>query len=431
MGLITLVVLLLGIGYVSFQPQADVSVNPAAEDREAILQAQLKKYLDAYKQQMVYTNNLREGIKRYRAAFNTQRGYTENFRDALIACRAQASSGSKNAGIGSLKKVDFNTNNQVAGARNLFIALTSGKEQLTLESIEKYRNAYLQQRQYTNNLRAGVKRLISAFNTQKRYTENLRHAFTVCQSENTLLFSGYHQQTVETHIGSFSFDIIGANLSTTKVVVDTGSNGDCYNNCPAYPLVHYIERSNAYAGINGSYFCPADYSSCRNSTNTFTMLAKNKQGTYINSIVGVSGFSPFGNSPAAVFYRNSVKFITDVKTLDKDKNWKIDHDPEVEAIFSNYPMLLYNGKVVYRGSNDPKLNSRGTRGFLASSGDFNVYIGIVRGVTMSDLVIVLKALGMKHAINLDSGGSTALWYGGSYKAGPGRNIPNSILLIKE
>ena len=34
----------------------------------------------------------------------------------------------------------------------------------------------------------------------------------------------------------------------------------------------------------------------------------------------------------------------------------------------------------------------------------------------------------ENALNLDSGGSTALWSGG-YKAGPGRYIPNAILFV--
>lgn len=36
---------------------------------------------------------------------------------------------------------------------------------------------------------------------------------------------------------------------------------------------------------------------------------------------------------------------------------------------------------------------------------------------------------MRDALNLDEGGSTALWYGG-YKTGPGRNIPNALLFVK-
>ncbi|MBI1919274.1 phosphodiester glycosidase family protein [Candidatus Microgenomates bacterium] len=57
-----------------------------------------------------------------------------------------------------------------------------------------------------------------------------------------------------------------------------------------------------------------------------------------------------------------------------------------------------------------------------------VYIGDVFNATMNESAHVLKAFGMDNALNLDEGGSTALWFGG-YKAGPGRNIPNAVLFI--
>ena len=70
-----------------------------------------------------------------------------------------------------------------------------------------------------------------------------------------------------------------------------------------------------------------------------------------------------------------------------------------------------------------------SRPFIAAKGN-TVYIGIVRGVTVAGAAQALQAMGMEHAMNLDSGGSTALWVNGSYKAGPGRDIPNAIVFIR-
>ncbi|MBI4090347.1 MAG: phosphodiester glycosidase family protein, partial [Candidatus Kerfeldbacteria bacterium] len=39
-----------------------------------------------------------------------------------------------------------------------------------------------------------------------------------------------------------------------------------------------------------------------------------------------------------------------------------------------------------------------------------------------------QALKMDYAMNLDGGGSSALWYRGSYKVGPGRNVPNALVM---
>lgn len=66
---------------------------------------------------------------------------------------------------------------------------------------------------------------------------------------------------------------------------------------------------------------------------------------------------------------------------------------------------------------------------MANKGN-TVYIGFVYNATMGESARTLKALGMENAMNLDEGGSTALWYGG-YKLGPGRNIPNAILFVRK
>jgi exopolysaccharide biosynthesis protein len=40
---------------------------------------------------------------------------------------------------------------------------------------------------------------------------------------------------------------------------------------------------------------------------------------------------------------------------------------------------------------------------------------------------VYKKLGVDNAMNIDAGGSAALWANGRYIIGPGRDIPNAIL----
>ena len=41
-----------------------------------------------------------------------------------------------------------------------------------------------------------------------------------------------------------------------------------------------------------------------------------------------------------------------------------------------------------------------------------------------------KAMVMENALNLDDGGSTAL-YSGGYKVGPGRDLPNAVLFVRK
>jgi hypothetical protein len=98
-------------------------------------------------------------------------------------------------------------------------------------------------------------------------------------------------------------------------------------------------------------------------------------------------------------------------------------------MLSNYPLLVFNGSVSFGGDDDPKKGSKGSRSFVANKGS-SVYIGVVHNVTVAESARVMKAMGMEYALNLDNGGSTALWSGG-YKVGPGRDLPNVILFVSK
>jgi hypothetical protein len=226
--------------------------------------------------------------------------------------------------------------------------------------------------------------------------------------------SGFSVQSVATDNGNFTIYIVAADLNSTKVIVDTASNGDCGNNCSVLPLSDYVSRSGAFAGINGSFFCPAEYPSCAGKTNSFDLLVMNKNKTYFNSANNV-----YSTNPAVIFTGNTARFVGQALEWGRDTG--------VDAVLSNYPLLVSGGNIVYGGGGDAKFSQVGARGFIANKGN-TVYIGDVLNATMQDSAKVLKALGMDNAMNLDEGGSTALWSGG-YKLGPGRSLPNVILFV--
>lgn len=233
---------------------------------------------------------------------------------------------------------------------------------------------------------------------------------------NTPPVSGYSRQSVSADGATFTVDIVAADLNSTKVIVDTASPSDCSNNCPVLSLGDYVARNGAYAGINGSYFCPADYPSCTGKTNSFDTLLMNKNKTYFNSDNNV-----YSTVPLAVFSAGSARF------LGRSLDWG--RDTGVDSVIANYPMLVNGNNITFtEAPNEPKFGGAASRTFIAAK-DSMVYIGIVRGATMGQSAKVLSAMGMRDALNLDQGGSTALWSGG-YKAGPGRGIPNAILFIQ-
>jgi hypothetical protein len=124
---------------------------------------------------------------------------------------------------------------------------------------------------------------------------------------------GYSRQKVQTDIGDFIVDIIAGDLNTTRVIVDTASDSSCGNNCPVLPLATYVSRSGAYAGVNGTYFCPESYPQCAGKTNSFDLLVMNKKKTFFNSENNV-----YSQNPGAVFSGNSARFVAHAQDIGRD-----------------------------------------------------------------------------------------------------------------
>lgn len=228
--------------------------------------------------------------------------------------------------------------------------------------------------------------------------------------------NGYSRQNVQTDNGTFLVDIISADLNSTKVIIDTASDSDCQNDCPVLSLADYVSRSGGFAGVNGSYFCPSTYPSCADKKNSFDTLLMNKNKYYFNS-----DNNKYSTVPLVAFNGNQAIF--------KERSLDWGRDTNVDAVIANRPLLVFNGQIAFTGEGEPKEGSRGNRSFIGNKGSL-VYIGVVHSSSVADSARVLKTLGLDNALNLDNGGSTALWFG-NYKMGPGRNIPNAVVLVKK
>jgi len=233
---------------------------------------------------------------------------------------------------------------------------------------------------------------------------------------NTPPGNGYSFQAVKTDAGTFNVAIIAADLNSTRVIMDTASDSDCSNNCPVMSLGDYVARSGAYAGINGPFFCPAEYPSCAGKTNSFDTLLMNKNKHYFNS-----DNNKYSTVPLVYFTGNTMGV--------RSQSLEWGRDTSVDAVVANFPLYISGGNNVFGGSGDAKLTNKGTRTFVANKGNF-AYIGVIYGASSDDAAKVLKTLGFDNALGLDQGGSTALWFGG-YKAGPGRNLPSALLFVRK
>src|SRR3990167_6278414 len=81
-----------------------------------------------------------------------------------------------------------------------------------------------------------------------------------------------------------NYTVATFDLGATTVVTDSANDNDCGNDCPTKSLATYIAENGGRAGINGTYFCPPDYSSCGGKVNSFDFSVwNNRQKKWINA----------------------------------------------------------------------------------------------------------------------------------------------------
>lgn len=325
-------------------------------------------------------------------------------------------------------KINENLNKTVNNVENTYQKAVSSYEELlklkekTDENLDKLDELYARALSELSELEyataeATLDELNKNISTELQKIAESQAPKVTAPESNAPPGSGYSRQYVNTdQAGQFLVSMVAADLSSTRVIVDTATDSDCGNECPVLSLAEYISRNGAYAGINGSYFCPATYPSCQGKTNSFDLLAMNYKKTYFNSDNNV-----YSGNPVVIFGDGYIRFVS------SGSEWGRDTSPN--GVLMNYPLLLMNGEVRFGGDDDPKKGSKGGRSFVANKGN-TIYIGVVHSATVAESARVMKALGFENAMNLDDGGSTALWSGG-YKVGPGRSLPNVILFVSK
>src|SRR5207237_10127230 len=82
-----------------------------------------------------------------------------------------------------------------------------------------------------------------------------------------------------------------------------------------------------------------------------------------------------------------------------------------------------------RGEQTTKQTGQGHNGATGTDGTYSDLTGVENG-SRQESQAVLAALGVQDASNLDGGGTAAMWIEGQYTVGPGRLLPNAILLTK-
>lgn len=226
---------------------------------------------------------------------------------------------------------------------------------------------------------------------------------------------GYSRITVATSRGNFVTDMIKVSLGSVEVRTSTAQDGNCDNDCQAKPLAQHIADNSGFAGINGSYFCPPDYSACAGKVNSYDFPVYSTQhGKWINAD------KLFWNDRGmAAFNGTSPRFCVNANSCDNGS---------ITAGIVNYPSLVSGGQVIVNEGALPSslTQTKGYRGGIGTDGS-SLYLMITRGATVTDAAHVMTTVGITEGLNLDGGGSSALYYNG-YKVGPGRALPNAVVI---
>ncbi|XOU94042.1 MAG: phosphodiester glycosidase family protein [Candidatus Kerfeldbacteria bacterium] len=242
--------------------------------------------------------------------------------------------------------------------------------------------------------------------------------------------SSWTARTIDTSVGSFAINQIEINLSNPSLSIKslTPVSGERLNvPGPTQSVQTYINDHNAFAAINGSYFCPADYMSCAGIEGSFYwMWFDTVTGNFANSYQ-----NQFNQGPVIAFdTNNNVHYFRTGVDWPGREEFESRENVTLQAAISNGPGLIFAGEFIV--SDDQLDNKQRTVksnrsgiGFLGN----NAYLVVASGATVLDLGYIMQAMELEYAMNLDGGGSSALYFDGLFKVGPGRTLPNTIVFI--
>ena len=233
--------------------------------------------------------------------------------------------------------------------------------------------------------------------------------------------TGYSLLSVPTARGTFVVHLIKERLAEVTVRTVAANTAVCRRDCPVKPLAEYVAENNAYAGMNGTYLCPPDYGECASKVNSYEYAVyDSNRSAWLNLpslATAQTGLVTFtGRTPT--FYRRSSVYARERLSL-----------APITAGLTMYPLLLQDGRIVDSDSEQSEAQKlRSMKGSIGVDDTF-VYLALVASASVTESAHVLQALGVRDALNLDGGGTSAMWLG-SYRVGPGRLLPNAVLLMR-
>lgn len=257
--------------------------------------------------------------------------------------------------------------------------------------------------------------------TLSKISSSVSSTVAASSSSSSVSDGIYSRETVATERGTFTVHLLRVDMNQYDMKIDTAADGDCQNDCPVKSLGSYVAQNGGFAGIHGTYFCPTAYSTCAGKTNSFYYkLFNTRLSKQINWTNGLGDYLPF----ISIDTSGSPRYFD---------TWASAKNTGMRAGISCRPHLVEGGEIVLVDSDmdsDKERYSKISHGFIGIKGQ-TIYAGIVLSANLPDSASVVKALGIENAFNIDGGGTSAMYYNGSYKVGPGRDMPNAIIFVRK
>ena len=235
-----------------------------------------------------------------------------------------------------------------------------------------------------------------------------------------LVFFGFYNQLfantfIEQKIDWYNFRVIKYDINSKlydfKVAIS--NSGDTLN--------QILKDNNWISWINWAFFCPKDYSMCKDRPNT----TNNER--YVKWEKFWISYDTWNRVVFAID-KDNIPFLFQSYLINKDR------EEDIYYWLSNWPLLLQDWipqteKYWELGLIDNKMKVFWRRNFICSDElNKNIYFWFVDFVDIDTLAVVLKKFWCHNAINLDAWLSSAMIYNWRYLIWPWRDIIESVFI---
>lgn len=224
--------------------------------------------------------------------------------------------------------------------------------------------------------------------------------------------SSYERKVFSATSGQVTADVVSVNLANPKLRVRT-MYGSPVREEDRRSLRSFVDQVNGFAGINGGTFsCVPNGTECTGPGVT-PWFDTFKQRFH----------SRAGSRASWTFDTNNQLHYNAMRQINKETFFLMNKLP-LRAGFSHGPELTFAGRNMLTG--DIGRNARSAVGVK----DNIMYLVSSSSASVTDMADIMEQLGTEYSMLLDGGGSTALYYDGQYRKGPGRAIANAIVFTE-